>query len=420
MRTKTTLFFFLFTILVFKGFSQFSLDAELRPRFEYRFGYKTLPDSTSSYAALVTQRSRIIANYKNEKLQLRFSLQDVRTWGDEKMKTDIAGIGLHEAWVELKLFDSISSKIGKQEFLYDNQRLLDIGNWSQIGTTHNALLLKYKYNSWTVHLAMAYNQVLDTNFTTNYSKTDVKDNYKTLNFLWISKQIKKLNVSGLLIADGFQKPKTINTTYLRYTAGPILKLNLNKFNSELRGFYQGGKSQTGKDINSWFANGEVSYKILNPLSVKLGGEIWSGYNFTDSTSKEVNSFDLLYGSSHKFNGSMDYFTKPSDTKNAGLVDIYTQISCKQGKKSTYRLDYHYFGLENKYGKKNAIPLDKYLGSEIDLLGKYALSKEISLEIGYSCMLASKTMEKIKGGSSDYFANWAYVMLTVKPTLFTNK
>jgi hypothetical protein len=420
MKTKTTFFLILFSLLVFKGLSQFSLDTEIRPRFEYRNGYKTLPDSTSSYAALVSQRSRIIANYKSDKLQVKFSLQDVRLWGDEKFKTDIAGTVLYEAWVELRIFDSLNLKVGRQEFNYDNDRLLDNGNWGQLGITHNALLLKYKCNTWTVHFAAAYNQVLDTNFTTNYSKADVKDNYKTLNFLWISKKIKDFTISALTIADGYQKPKTTNTTYLRYTAGPIFNYKSTKFDIAVRGFYQGGKSQTGKDINAWLANADISYKLFKPLTVKLGAEIWSGYNFTDSTSKKVNSFDVLYGSSHRFNGSMDYFTKPAESKNAGLVDIYMSLSYKAGKKSTYKLDYHYFGLENNYGKKNAKALDKYLGSEIDLTAKYAFSKDVSLDLGYSFMLATKSMETIKGGSTKYFPNWAFVMLTVKPTLFTNK
>jgi len=117
---------------------------------------------------------------------------------------------------------------------------------------------------------------------------------------------------------------------------------------------------------------------------------------------------------------MDYFTKPSESKNAGLVDIYMSLSYKMGKKSTYKLDYHYFGLQNNYGKKNATPLDKYLGSEVDLSAKYAVSKDVTLDLGYSCMFATKSMEKIKGGSTKYFPDWAFVMLTVKPTLFTNK
>lgn len=432
MKTKISFFITLFALITVNGYSQFSLDAEIRPKFEYRNGYKTLPDINSSYAALVSQRTRIIANYKAEKLQVKLSLQDVRLWGDEKFKTDIATTALYEAWAELKVLDSLQVKIGKQEFLYDNQRLLDIGNWGNVGITHNALLLKYKCNTWTIHLAAAYNQVLDTNFTTNYSKMDVKDNYKTLNFLWISKQLKDFNISALAIADGFQKPKTTNTVYLRYTAGPIVTYKGKKFDMEARGFYQGGKSQTGKDISSWLVNAEASYKIFKPLTLKVGAEVWSGYDYTDSTSKQVNSFDVLYGSSHKFNGALDYFTKPSESKNAGLVDVFAHLIYKTAKKTTYKLEYHYFALQNNYGKKNGAALDKYLGSEIDLNAKYVISKDVTLEGGFSWMLATSTMDKIKGGSYAYYPylklgssyinapNWAYVMLIVKPTLFASK
>ena len=62
--------------------AQLKIDTELRPRFEYRHGYKTLfPDNTDP-AAFVSQRTRLNAGFKNEKLNFYLSLQDVRVWGD--------------------------------------------------------------------------------------------------------------------------------------------------------------------------------------------------------------------------------------------------------------------------------------------------------------------------------------------------
>ncbi len=62
--------------------AQFKLSAELRPRTEYRHGYKTLFTEDDKAAFFTSQRNRLNANYSFEKLKFALSLQDVRVWGD--------------------------------------------------------------------------------------------------------------------------------------------------------------------------------------------------------------------------------------------------------------------------------------------------------------------------------------------------
>jgi hypothetical protein len=421
MKSKILLFTVIILTSVFRVYSQFSLEGEFRPRFEFRDGYKTLPDTNSIFAAQVSQRTRLTANYTNARLTAKLTLQDVRLWGDEKLKSDVPSTALHEAWVDLNLSKSFSLKLGRQELSYDNERLFSRSGWQQQGTSHDALLIKFRNRDWKVDFAAAFNQYLDTNFTTNYCNDNVKGNYKTLNFIWASKKFGSFNVALLGIADGYQKDKTINTTYLRYTYGPIISYNGKKISVEFRGFYQMGQSQTGKDISAYFGNAELTAKPFKKFSATAGLEYWSGYDFKDSSSKKINSFDVLYGSGHKFNGNMDYITKASDTKNAGLVDGYLYLVYKFTDKASIRADYHYFALQNNYTKKRGTAaIDKYLGSEFDISGKVDFSEDISLNLGYSFMLATKSMQTIKGGSYKEFPSWAFVMVTVKPTLFKSK
>ena len=63
--------------------AQLEINAEIRPRTEYRHGYKVLADSSMQHGLFTDQRSRISVNYKNEKYQVYLSLQDVRTWGSQ-------------------------------------------------------------------------------------------------------------------------------------------------------------------------------------------------------------------------------------------------------------------------------------------------------------------------------------------------
>jgi hypothetical protein len=62
-------------------------------------------------------------------------------------------------------------------------------------------------------------------------------------------------------------------------------------------------------------------------------------------------------------------------------------------------------------------MDRYLGTEIDFTAQYALSNIIQIEGGYSAMLASTTLTspKVKNvKNADRSANWAYVMLVLRP------
>lgn len=407
----------LFLILFFISFynvanAQFNLGAELRPRAEYRDGYKRLPDTGSMAAYLISQRTRLNFAYSHTWFSTRISLQDVRVWGDEPLKKEVPGISLYEAWAEFKLVDSVLIKVGRQELLYDNERLFSPSSWSQKGITHDAAILKFRKDGWSLDFGGAFNQYKDTTFTTDYSA--LRDNYKTLNFLWLTKKWEHLKFSLMGVADGYQAKNTINTTYLRATYGGMFGFNVSDFSSEFRGYYQSGQDDKGAFINAYYASADFFYKIKDFVNLQLGGEYASGKNYCDSSNKQVTYFTNLYGSSHKFNGSMDYFTRPSDEQFAGLVDIYLFITGKISKKASLRGDLHYFALQNNFVKKNEI-VNRYLGTEIDLSAKIDFAKEVSLTFGYSVMFPGSSLPIIQSGNTDHFSNWAWAMLTFKPT-----
>lgn len=417
-----TLRAFLFTVILsllcISSFAQFTFSGELRPRGEFRKGYKMLPDENSIPAIFVSQRSRINIAYKTEKLNTKISFQDVRIWGDEAFKTDVPGFNLYEAWAEIPLCDSLSLKAGRQEFAYDNERLLTRSNWTQLGVSHDAALLSYKKNGLQVDFAGAFNQTAENTFGTDY--TNCNTNYKTLNFLWISKKIKDgFKFSFLGITDGYQKDGTTNTIYLRGTFGGIIELTKEKNHSvALRGFYQTGRLQTGQEISAYYGNAEVSYIFHEKYTVLGGIEYISGKDALDTANKKSNVFNILYGSGHKFNGNMDFFTNMSkDTKGAGLVNPYLYFIFKLGEKSQFRADFHYFFLQNNYLNLINELVNKALGVEADLTFSYDISNDASVLTGFSVINPTQQMKIFCGGDGNYYGTWGFVMLTVKPTFF---
>ena len=118
-------------ILLFLLFSpffygqEFDAQLQLRPRFEYRNGFKTLLEKEQEATALVSQRSRFQLNFSNEAISLRLSLQNVRTWGDVTPTTtfDKNGVTAFEAYAQYRVNDNLYIRLGRQILSYDNQRI---------------------------------------------------------------------------------------------------------------------------------------------------------------------------------------------------------------------------------------------------------------------------------------------------------
>jgi len=154
-----------------------TISAVLRPRFEVQYGYKVPPDTASVPQILLSQRTRLNAAYNSTRFNAFISIQDARIWGDEVQAADLPSLGLHEGWVQYNFSPKVGLKVGRQEFKYDNKRLLTDGDWPQQGRAHDAAVLKLALNKgWRIDLAGSYNQQAQTFFGNFYNLS----NYKTL------------------------------------------------------------------------------------------------------------------------------------------------------------------------------------------------------------------------------------------------
>ncbi len=396
-------------------YAQFTLSGEIRPRSEFRHGYKQLPTDDTLSAFHISQRTRLNFEYENDNIKSKISFQDVRLWGDEKFKTDNPGFGLKEAWLDYKMGESFSIKLGRQTLKYDNQRILAGSNWNQVGASHDAIVLKFNKSGFEFHVGSSFNQTTAHNFGTDYDKTDY---YKTMNLLWLKKETKFVDFSTLNIIDGYQKEGTTNTLYVRGTSSLGFDFKLNPVKISMRGFYQYGKTKTGMDISSWLTMIDLSYKINDNILLTAGNQIFSGDN-NENPDDKYNSFDIMYGSKHKYNGLIDYFNTPKTSGYSGLIDTHLGLKAKITKKITLNAVYHYFMLQNKF-IDNGTVINKSLASEIDIFAGIKLRKQIDILVGYSLLKGTNSLEIIQGGgNSDNIGNFAYIQFTYKP-VFLNK
>lgn len=397
----------------------FELKGEFRFRPEFRDGYKQLPDSSSEAAYFVAQRNRVGLHYLADNYEVQLTLQETRVWGDQLFKSDKSTIGVLESWVSAKLTDSLQLKMGRQKLNYGNQRLFSENNWSRTGQVHDAAVLKWKSGINSLDFGLAFNQTTENLFGTDYlnSAATIKDNYKTMSFLRLSRIFGKLDVSAMAVADGFQALNS-NTLYVRSTEGLELKYKTGKFNFFGTGYYQNGRTYAGSTIAAWYFDAEAEYKREN-YAILVGNEIMSGDN-VKSASNSYNQFIPLYGSNHRFNGSMDYFSNMKTcTMGTGLVDSYLKLNYKVRKESAFLFEYHYFATQQT-ALAGGTSIDPFLAHEADMSWKWSFATNFSLTAGYSVLFGSNTFELLTSRPDSKTAHWAFLILEFKPTFFVHK
>jgi len=401
-------------LLTFQSYAQLTISGELRPRAEYRNGYKTLTADGSDAALFVSQRTRLNTQFNSEVYTFFVSIQDVRVWGDvpQLNTSDKNGLAIHEAWGQVKFAPNFAVKLGRQEIIYDDHRIFGDVGWTQQARSHDAAIFKFGDENFKLDLGVAYNQDTEALFGNIYTVTG---NYKAMQYAWFHKDWNKFNASFLFLNNGLQNvgeeeirySQTFGT-HLTYKASDALSFNANAY-------LQSGKDVADNDLNAYLVGLDLGYKASSKIGLGLGFEIQSG-NDNASIGDKNKAFTPFYGTNHKFNGFMDYFYVGNHANSVGLVDIFAKISSKLGEKSSITAIVHNFSAQAEI----AAGVDKQLGTEIDLVYAHKLNEDVSIGAGYSQMFASEGLETLKNNFDGNVNNWAWLMLTIKPTLFTSK
>ncbi len=396
--------------------AQVKIDAELRPRFEYRHGFGTLfPDNTDA-SAFISQRTRLNAGYKNDYLNFYLSVQDIRVWGDVRQlnSADRNGFGVHQAWGELLFTPEFSLKLGRQVLNYDDQRIFGEVAWAQQARSHDVALLKYKKNKYSFHLGAAFNQDGESN-TGNILTT--ANTYKSIQYGWFHQDWDSLSASFLFLNNGLQFIDTANAdnnqTRFSQTIGTHLKSNKEKFGWFANLYYQFGQDVNNNDLSAYLLALEASYKLQPKWSLLLGGELLSGNENGGPSNGENKAFSPFYGTNHKFNGLMDYFFVGNHGNNVGLVDVYLGSVIALGEKTSLNARIHNFSAASDLQGTDS----KQFGVEADFVLNYNFKKDINIKAGYSHLFASEGMQLLKNNFDDNSNYWAWAMVTIKPTLF---
>ncbi|MCK5699925.1 MAG: alginate export family protein, partial [Cyclobacteriaceae bacterium] len=286
-------------------FAQLTLTGELRPRTEFRNGFKKLRDAGTDPAFFIEQRSRLYIDFKKDKIWLNIALQDVRIWGtvNQIYKADPSLQNVYEAWARYSFNEKYAFKVGRQAMNYDNARFMGNLDWAQQGRSHDALLFikQDADRNCQLHLAFAYNQnVFEPSKLSGNDYLNM-NNYKTMIMGWWNKKFEDGGISVLFHNDGRQVASDTSMAH-RQTYAVLGNYNLGEIKLDGELYYQGGKNKSKTSVSGLLFTVHGTYTTdITPLT--LGFEYLSGTSRADDKDK---SFNPLYGTNHKFYGFMDY------------------------------------------------------------------------------------------------------------------
>jgi hypothetical protein len=377
------------------------------------------------------------AYFANQTFKAYLSLQDVRVWGDVSQLNvqDANGFGVHEAWAEVRLCDLLSLKAGRQEISYDDERIFGAVGWAQQARSHDAAVFKFSIeDDHKIDVGLGYNAIGESLFREDYDLS----NYKAIQWLHYHGNFNNSGLSILFLNNGLAYDADPSPVFsdekIAYsqTIGGRYNISIEKIKVDAAFYYQGGKNGNNIPLRSYYFSANVALQATESFNVGLGLEYLSGTSTVDQNQAGAtdHSFTPFYGTNHKFNGWMDYFYVGNYGGQNGLVDIYVPLVYKI-KKWNFAIRPHYFlaGAKVSTLDSNGQPIMDYgngLGAEIDLQVQYNLSESVNIAGGYSQMFASETMQVVKypgNSTGEFYKNnndWAWLMITFKPTFFNKE
>jgi len=372
------------------------------PGVELRLGYEVsdVDNNTTRTANSVTLRTRLSYRTGNIKLGplktsgfIQFhNLSALRDhYSPENLQYDVVadpdGSRVQQAYMDIKAFDT-TLRVGRQEIIMDDARLIGNIGWRQNGQSFDAVSLINKsipdleifasYIAKVNTILLTELELGDGGLILSHAKyTGIKDTTLSIyNYL--------LDSEGSMVTD-----RDLGTAGAR----AIGKISVNDtFKIEYEGEYaQNYSYNDGKDFNGYMINGFLGILVHK---VGLGG----GYSKLSGKKDERKPFDTLVSTAHKFNGWSDQFL---GTNGGGLVngleDIYLQMkaTCKKGK-TKLLTRYHFFDVANEstYGGK--------YGNELDVQTVTKIYKNTTLLLKYAGYFASNGKGNIAGRDENVF------------------
>jgi hypothetical protein len=339
-------------------------------------------------------RYRMFANYRmNKHIRLYGEYLYADSGGEdfasrpiEENRGDILNL-----FVDAKLSRRTTVRIGRQELLYGNQRLVSPLDWANTRRTFEGVKAMYDGCVWDV----------DAFWTHPVDRIAATENK-------IDKANEDIDFFGVYATRDDLSVGTLDAYYLGLV-NDVLDYNYHTLGSRVAGKssrgtlyeFEGGV-QFGENSPSYgdhFA-GFFTGGLGRQLNVCLGGHswkptVWLWYDWASGgddvpAARGDDGFDHAFPLAHKYLGLMDLFGRRN------INDVNAQLITPIGKKMKLMLWYHYFFLDQKTTPYNvtmspfnpANPAgDRELGHELDIVLNVDINPRHNFLFGYSYFAA---------------------------------
>ena len=342
----------------------------------------------------------------------------------------------------------LTLKAGRQILSYGDERVIGAFDWNNIGRTFDAVKFRWEEKTWWLDAFVSsvvvpergsYNQ----SDLFNGNETEREQVFSGLYFNTVALGPQSIDLYALYLHENLKLAAgdtDFATLGLRIKSKPgafapdapapdgktmadgksapppTKKKKPVGLDYEFEGAFQTGEVR-GLDLTAWAVHGGVGYTFDVPWLPRVGVGYSYGSGDGDPIDGDIETFQNLFPTNHKFYGQMDAFS----WQNIHDLELTTRV--QPTKAVTLRADYHAFFLANTddaWYRANGIatvrPLtpaarnaDNYAGSEVDVLVTWSVNKYLTVDAGYSHFFAGGYLGDT-GAQDD--ADFAYVQATI--------
>lgn len=348
---------------------------------------------------------------------------------------------LRQAWVEIGGTPDlpVSVKLGRQVLSYGDERLIGGFEWGNFARSFDAVKLSYKHEKFQIDVFTSSVVVItrsefNKSDLFNGNENDGQQIFSGIYFTTSELPFGTLDLYGLLlnqksgvvtnvesgIAHTTPRGAALTSQHSDFaTFGGRLRgdpKKLNGFEFTLEGAYQNGQVRD-QSLSAFAVTAGAGYNFATAWKPRL----WAEYNYAsgddDPLDNDVETFQNLFPTNHKFYGYMDLFSW-QNLHNPMISFRVTPV-----KPVTVQVDYHAFWLASTddaayraNGLSTLRPLndttraaDSFVGQEVDLTVTWNVNRWLQVQAGYSHFFAGDYLADT-GPADD--ADFGYVMATL--------
>lgn len=324
---------------------------------------------------------------------------------------------IRQAYIQLGN-EKMNLMLGRQIFLYGDERILGPLDWTNLGRTFDAARFHYAASDWWVDVFAASVVTFDSD---ELNASDLFDNQgagrdQILSGIYFSSSgLLPWQTTDLYAMELHEKSAAGSTDFVslgtRMKADPA---KLSGWDYETEMVAQFGEVRS-KDLAAFAGHWGAGYVWLKaPWKPRLFFEYNFGTGDGDAKDGDIGTFQNLFPTNHKFYGYMDLFSWQN------IHNPAVSFSVQPSKTTKLQLDYHGFWIadtSDAWYRGNGVtavrPInsaaDSFAGTELDITATWKATKNLSFQVGYSHFFAGDYL-KATGSSDD--ADFAYAQVQI--------